>query len=204
MTPGDETPQPPQNPKRRQTSALVFGLVFGIGGLVFAVVHLLSGGSWPPALGALAISCFAYALLLRPYVQIAAEGARLENVVRSVIVPWPDVDLVEARWALEVVTHDGSGYTAWAVAAQRPQRETSGGLDMLGSLGRARLEHAVERTHSAGRLGQQILAAAQQYETGVASGELAAVEPGVRIRPAWPGVAAVAAGVAMVVAAFLL
>ena len=77
---------------------------------------------------------WAWALFLRPRVEVTTDGVILANVVRDVTIPWPLVEDVRTRWNLEVFTHD-RGYTAWAISTQvtRPRSALAGGpFGMLG------------------------------------------------------------------------
>jgi hypothetical protein len=57
-----------------------------------------------------------WATFWRPCVIVSDAGVRLVNVSRTIDVPWPALQGVEARWALTLVTAYGR-FTAWGAPA---------------------------------------------------------------------------------------
>ncbi|WP_154795279.1 PH domain-containing protein [Occultella kanbiaonis] len=76
-----------------------------------------------------------WALFWNPLVEVSDGGVTIVNVLRTVHLPWPTVASVDSQWALRVRTHDGGGYSSWAVpassgmAARSRRPERSGGRD---------------------------------------------------------------------------
>jgi Bacterial PH domain len=54
-----------------------------------------------------------WALFWRPRVDVSDGGVRIVNVLRTIDIPWPAIQLVDTKWALTVVTAYGR-FTAWA------------------------------------------------------------------------------------------
>lgn len=108
----------------RTVPARVIGwvMVAGAGLLtVLTVVDLVTGShrglAWPAAL-VVAVAAAAWALFLRPHVELRTDGLVLANIVTDTTVPFSVVDEVTDRWALEV-TAAGRRYSSWAVPVRR-------------------------------------------------------------------------------------
>jgi Bacterial PH domain len=61
-------------------------------------------------------------LFWQPSVRIDDAGVRLENIARTIDIPWSAISRIDTRWALELTTPTGA-YTAWAAPA--PGRSTA-------------------------------------------------------------------------------
>ncbi|MDQ2850232.1 PH domain-containing protein [Dermatophilaceae bacterium Sec6.4] len=89
---------------------------------------------WP-----LAIALVAWALFVRPSVEITDDAVILRNLVRDVRIPWERIEATQARWNLRVVTEGGAAYGSWAVSKQRPRvagmHRMGGGLGLGGGGG---------------------------------------------------------------------
>ncbi len=57
-----------------------------------------------------------WAAMWRPQVSVDDAGVHLVNVLRTIDLPWPSIQRIDTKWALELVTAYGS-YTAWAAPA---------------------------------------------------------------------------------------
>ncbi|HSE10115.1 MAG TPA: PH domain-containing protein [Nocardioidaceae bacterium] len=73
----------------------------------------------PAALGALLV----WQAYWRPQVEVSDGGVEIRNVWRTVQVPWPALQDVDARLGLRLVTVFGT-YQAWAVPAPRRGRRS--------------------------------------------------------------------------------
>ena len=103
--------------------ALGWTMVAGAGLLtVLTVVDMVSGShrglAWPAAL-VVAVAAAAWALFLRPHVELRTDGVVLANIVTDTTVPFAVVEEVTDRWALELRTGDGRRYSSWAVPVRR-------------------------------------------------------------------------------------
>ena len=67
-----------------------------------------------PWLGLMTLAC--WAAFWRPCVVVSWSSVRLVNVLRTIDVPWPAIQLVETKWALTLVTAVGT-FTSWAAPA---------------------------------------------------------------------------------------
>ena len=100
--------------------------------VVAAVIALISAGSlfFAPdgediARGLAApvlVLYLAWLMFWNPAVVIDDAGVVLVNVFRTVRLPWPAIDRIDTRWALELFTPYGK-FTAWAAPA--PGRHTA-------------------------------------------------------------------------------
>lgn len=111
----------------RTVPARVIGWVMVAGAAVLSgltVVDLASGTggglAWPVAL-VVAVAAAAWALFLRPHVELRTDGVVLANIVTDTTVPFAVVDEVTDRWALELDV-DGRRYSSWAVPVRREWR----------------------------------------------------------------------------------
>lgn len=90
-------------------------------------------GSWPSAgyavLGLLLTMVLAYAYWWRPGLVADDEAIALQNPLRDVRVPWPQVVAVGGRWHLDVRTPEGR-YTAYVAGPQRRPRRSRRGDDI--------------------------------------------------------------------------
>lgn len=176
----------------RQRSAVRTGVAVMALIVVLLVVFAASDGldlavtSWMLAAGVLL-----WLLFVRPSVRLAQDGVRLDNLVRVTHLSWSAIDLIETRWNLTVVTHEGAVYSAWAVSAQRPHHEkqrtsTFGMLAPKASFpaSPADLRH---RPGSAGAVQRAINHGLEGYERAVAA-KLMPAQPPVAGR-AWSPVA---------------
>ncbi|MBB2923878.1 PH domain-containing protein [Cellulomonas cellasea] len=68
------------------------------------------------------VSLVVWALFGRPAVVVTPAGVELRNVLRTVELPWPTIQLVDTRFALTLRTAYGT-YAAWAAPA--PSRSTA-------------------------------------------------------------------------------
>jgi hypothetical protein len=67
-----------------------------------------------PWLALMTLAC--WATFWRPCVVVSHVGVRLVNVLRTIDVPWPAIQLVDTKWALTLVTAVGT-FTSWAAPA---------------------------------------------------------------------------------------
>lgn len=211
MPPRDPAQPEPVVRTFRQGSGLAAGGVLSALALAFLVLYLVGDGSRgaDPAIWSVVMLLLVWAVLLRPSVRLSEHGVTLRNVLRDVHLTWPAIDLVEARWALTLVTPDGDAYSAWAISAQRPKRAPSatpadGRVNPLQSLSGALdpSRELVAREGSAGKVGEEIRRTVDQYALATARGDMAEQEVRVEVRPAVSGVVAV--GLAVALAAFAI
>lgn len=108
----------------RTVPARVIGWVMVAGAVLLTaltVVDTVTGSSrglaWPAAL-VVAVAAAAWALFLRPHVELRSDGLVLANIVTDTTVPFAVVEKVTDRWALEV-TAGGRRYSSWAVPVRR-------------------------------------------------------------------------------------
>lgn len=198
----------------RQTSAVVSGLiVIAVAGAfaVSAVPPLFDGsGKVASLLWPVGVILLTWAVLIRPCVRLVPHGVELHNIVRDVTVSWPAIDLVEARWALTVHTHDGKEFKSFACTAQRPKRGTpqtdgiTGRVRIIGSLAPATMENLAHRPGSAGLVAERIRGLQEQYDLGVAAGHVEEVGVSAAVRPSYAGLVGVVGGALLVLVAFLL
>lgn len=70
--------------------------------------------AFSPWLALMTLTC--WACFWRPRVTITDAGVELVNVLRTVRVPWPAIQMIETKWALTLVTAVGT-FTSWAAPA---------------------------------------------------------------------------------------
>lgn len=109
----------------RTVPARVLGWTMVAGAVVLTgltVVDMVSGShrglAWPVAL-VVAVAAAAWALFLRPHVELRTDGVVLANIVTDTTVPFAVVEEVTDRWALELHTTQGRRYSSWAVPVRR-------------------------------------------------------------------------------------
>jgi hypothetical protein len=126
---------------RRQTyaptAARVGAAVFGLAALWWAGELALSGDLRALVRSApwLMLGCVVvYAVFWRPDIAVDDAGVRLRNPVRDVTIPWAELDGIDTRFALTLVTRHGR-HQSWAAAApgrpgllQRTARQGEGDL----------------------------------------------------------------------------
>ncbi|KYH43023.1 hypothetical protein AZH51_06115 [Branchiibius sp. NY16-3462-2] len=152
-----------------------------------------------------AVALILWAIFVRPCLILATGGVGLHNIVRDIDMTWPVVDLIESRWNLKIFAADGRGWGSWAITTQRPSARgavRTGGGSGLG-LGRAAPEDLKDPTASASSLARTIQEAKEDYERAVRQGHLQAQPEQVKIRPAWPSIAALVAAVVLIVVGFV-
>ena len=71
---------------------------------------------------AILVAYLCWLLFWQPSVRIRDQGVRLENVTRTIDIPWSAIQRIDTRWALELTTERGA-YSAWAAPA--PGRSTA-------------------------------------------------------------------------------
>lgn len=111
----------------RPRSSLAAVIVGALVALAWAWAAVAAGGV--PGLarqvpGILLAATGAYAVLVRPSVEVGPAGVTLRNVVRDVDVPWAALAEVRTRYALMLVTTDGRRFTAWAAPASGRHTDT--------------------------------------------------------------------------------
>ncbi|GAB3578282.1 PH domain-containing protein [Calidifontibacter terrae] len=160
----------------RQRGAVGIGIAVIALMAVMLVIFAFDGGidlavtSWMVA-GAVLL----WLLFVRPSVRLAQDGVRLDNLIRVTHLSWSAIDLIETRWNLTLVTHDGKTFSAWAISAQRPRAEKSGRarFGMLAGTGLPEspkdLRH---RPSSAGDVQRSIAHGQEGYDRAVAAGLL--------------------------------
>lgn len=102
----------------------VLGRVLVVSYAVFAAWWLLAGlesdsgpgVSWTVPSWLVVAGAVVYALLWRPAVVVGLDGVRLLNVLRDVTVPWEALEGIRTRYALTLITAEGT-YTSWAAGA---------------------------------------------------------------------------------------
>ncbi len=72
---------------------------------------------------AVLVAYVCWLLFWQPSVRVGDDGVRLENVTRTIDIPWSAIQRVDTRFALEITTERGA-YSAWAAPA--PGRSTAG------------------------------------------------------------------------------
>lgn len=100
-----------------------FGRLLTIAMAVIGVVTLVSIGS-SEGIGAVLryagtvaiIPALTWALFWRPSVDVAESGVTIRNIVRTVELPWPSIQMIDTKYALTLTTGYGK-YTAWAAPA---------------------------------------------------------------------------------------
>lgn len=212
MTSSDPAEAAPRTRTFRQGSATVSAVIIMGVAAVFIVAELFDDNrdGVAPILWPLAAVLLTWAVLVRPCVRFVPHGVELRNIVRDATITWPSIDLVESRWALAVVTEDGRDFKSFAITAQRPKRGAGestapgGRVRAFGSLAPADPENLAHRSGSAGDVAGRIRVIVEQYERGTARGEVEEVEARAERRPAYTGIAAVAAGLACIVLALLI
>lgn len=109
----------------RTLPARVIGWTMVAGAVVLTaltVVDVVTGSrgglAWPVAL-VVAVAAAAWALFLRPHVELRTDGVVLANVVTDTTVPFAVVEEVTSRWALELHDVDGRRFSSWAVPVRR-------------------------------------------------------------------------------------
>src|SRR5690606_21868207 len=89
---------------------------------VLTVVDMVTGShrglTWPAAL-VVAVAAAAWALFLRPHVELRTDGMVLANIVTDTTVPFAVVEEVTGRWALELHVAGGRRYSSWAIPVRR-------------------------------------------------------------------------------------
>lgn len=70
--------------------------------------------AFAPWLALMTLTC--WACFWRPRVTVTDAGVLLVNVLRTVHVPWPAIQMIETKWALTLVTAVGT-FTSWAAPA---------------------------------------------------------------------------------------
>jgi hypothetical protein len=89
---------------------------------VLTVLDMVSGAhrglAWPSAL-VTAVAAAAWALFLRPHVELRTDGVVLANIVTDTTVPFAAVEKVTDRWAVELHDTQGRRYSSWAVPVRR-------------------------------------------------------------------------------------
>lgn len=109
----------------RTMPARVIGwtMVAGAGVLIaLTVADIVTGAhrglAWPAALVG-SVAAAAWALFLRPHVELRTDGVVLANIVTDTAVPFAVVEEVTDRWALELHDVHGRRYSSWAVPVRR-------------------------------------------------------------------------------------
>lgn len=77
-----------------------------------------AGLAWPAAL-VVAVAAVAWALFLRPHVELRTDGVVLANIVTDTAVPFAVVSEVTDRWSLELHDTAGRRFSSWAVPVRR-------------------------------------------------------------------------------------
>lgn len=109
----------------RTVPARVIGWTMVAGAVVLTgltVLDMVSGShrglAWPVAL-VVAVAAAAWALFLRPHVELRTDGVVLANIVTDTTVPFAVVEEVTDRWALELHDTEGRRFSSWAVPVRR-------------------------------------------------------------------------------------
>ena len=71
---------------------------------------------------AVLVAYVCWLLFWQPSVRVGDDGVRLENVTRTIDIPWSAIQRIDTRFALEITTERGA-YSAWAAPA--PGRSTA-------------------------------------------------------------------------------
>jgi hypothetical protein len=114
----------------RPTFGRVLTVLVGVVCLVALIMSVLHEG-WPGFLTApwlLLAAGACWAVFWRPEVRVDDAGVHLVNVLRTVDLPWPSIQLVDTKWALALTTSYGT-FTAWAAptSTRRSGQEISPG-----------------------------------------------------------------------------
>ncbi|MBO1767528.1 hypothetical protein [Allobranchiibius sp. GilTou38] len=194
----------------RQSGAMVLGIVTIVICAVILVFGLWSMHrlhavdiAWP-----IAVALLAWVLFVRPCVVLTEQAVVIHNLVRDVQIPWAAVESTQSRWNLKVVTTGGAGYGSWAITTQRRRvpRAQRIGLGMGNFRSRAERKQPIdvgaylngpERAQSAAAV------AASIDEMKAASAPQPTGDTGVRVQPAWWGIAALGAAVVLIVVGLL-
>lgn len=124
-----------------------FGRVLAVVVWVLCAVAVVSGlvegpGNWRWFPVVAFVAALVWAAYWRPAVVVTPAGVELRNVLRTVELPWPSIELVDVHYALTLETAWGT-YSAWAAPApSRARARTSGPSDMA---------HLPESTYGSGR-----------------------------------------------------
>jgi hypothetical protein len=91
-------------------------VVFAIAALV-SFVMAYDGATLLRTIAAPALAGYAAWLVLwQPAVHISDSGVRLENVFRTIHLPWPSIQRIDTKWSLTLYTTFGR-FAAWAAPA---------------------------------------------------------------------------------------
>lgn len=129
-------------------------LTLAIGGICVVTVVVVAGkegigeaARFAPWLALMTLTC--WASFWRPRVTVTDAGVELVNVLRTVNIPWPAIQMIETKWALTLITAVGT-FTAWAAPAPgvraavhaMPGRSQTGSQRAVHGDGRPRAETA--------------------------------------------------------------
>lgn len=201
----------------RQGGSLAAGGILLVLIAIWVVLYLVTDRSSgiEPVLWVVAFGLLVWAVLLRPSLRIGTDGVTMRNIVRDVHLPWPTIDLVEARWSLKLFTPEGEGHQSWAIAAQSPRRSApmrrtgvfGGRADPPTGDGPASdptLPAIKERGASAARVGAAIRDGVEEWPRHVERGTWPAQQERVTVSPAIPGIVALTLVVVLVVWALVI
>ncbi|MBC9958159.1 PH domain-containing protein [Yimella sp. cx-51] len=164
---------------RQPNSVLTGWVLIGVF-LTVLITFALADGRLEPSstLILLALSGACWLTLVRPAVELTADGVRLINLVREARLSWPAIDVVESRWSLKLYTPQDQGFSAWAISAQRPK---AGGVRSGHGILPPRIDadnppELIDRKSSAAAVRAAIERGQEDYARVVARGDIPAQE----------------------------
>lgn len=158
------------------------------------------GLAWPAAL-VVGVAAAAWALFLRPHVELRTDGVVLANIVTDTTMPFAVVEEVTDRWALELHDLDGRRYSSWAVPVRREWVRRSG-IDDFAETTRRRGSGGV----TAQGVADEVQRALQRWRLDggqLASSQGSGGPAGVSQRISWSSAAVLALAVGLLVLAVL-
>lgn len=103
-------------------------LVLGYGLMAICAVSAFLTAQTMPGVGFREVllpvsgAILAWALLLRPSVDIGEQAVTVRNVVRDVQIPWARIESIQTSSNLRIATDSGVTYRSWAIARQWVKR----------------------------------------------------------------------------------
>ncbi|MGH3320921.1 MAG: hypothetical protein ACRDN9_12185 [Streptosporangiaceae bacterium] len=138
---------------------------FGYAWLLFAALNVVDLVARGHDRGALVTAAFlllatavVYVTCLRPRIVAEASVLRVTNPLRDIVVPWSEMDRVDATYAIRLHTRDGRRFSCWALHSPsrrrararewRRSRGTMGARTIVGGPPRTAQNVPAGRTHT--------------------------------------------------------